>query len=110
MPRRARIDAPGALHHVICRGIERRKIFREDSDRDDTKYLNRIFVVERGRYDELGLLMIVTMTLGLVLPIAAVWLLRPDRAGRRPLLRERLKPLKALTGCLRLHPPSPQEK
>jgi putative transposase len=35
MPRRARIDAPGALHHVICRGIERRKIFWEDSDRDD---------------------------------------------------------------------------
>ena len=35
MPRRARIDAPGALHHVICRGIERRKIFWEASDRDD---------------------------------------------------------------------------
>jgi REP element-mobilizing transposase RayT len=35
MPRRARIDAPGALHHVICRGIERRKIFWGDSDRDD---------------------------------------------------------------------------
>jgi REP element-mobilizing transposase RayT len=35
MPRRARIDAPGALHHVICRGIERRKIFWEDSDRED---------------------------------------------------------------------------
>jgi hypothetical protein len=30
MPRRARINAPGALHHVICRGIERRKIFFED--------------------------------------------------------------------------------
>ena len=27
MPRRARIDAPGALHHIIVRGIERRKIF-----------------------------------------------------------------------------------
>ena len=40
MPRRARIDAPGALHHVICRGIERRKIFREDSDRDD--FLKRL--------------------------------------------------------------------
>ena len=40
MPRRARIDAPGALHHVICRGIERRKIFWEDSDRDD--FLNRL--------------------------------------------------------------------
>jgi hypothetical protein len=28
MLRKARIDAPGALHHVIVRGIERRKIFR----------------------------------------------------------------------------------
>ncbi len=34
MPRRARIDASGALHHIICRGIERRKIFRDDADRD----------------------------------------------------------------------------
>jgi REP element-mobilizing transposase RayT len=33
MPRRARIDAAGALHHIICRGIERRKIFRDDVDR-----------------------------------------------------------------------------
>ena len=30
MPRKARIDAPGALHHVIIKGIERRKIFRSD--------------------------------------------------------------------------------
>jgi hypothetical protein len=28
MPRSARLDAPGAVHHVIIRGIERRKIFR----------------------------------------------------------------------------------
>lgn len=35
MPRQARIDAPGALHHIICRGIEQRKIFRDDTDRDD---------------------------------------------------------------------------
>ena len=35
MPRKARIDAPGALHHVIVRGIERRKIFLDDTDRDD---------------------------------------------------------------------------
>ncbi len=35
MPRRARIDAPGALHHVIIRGIERRKIFRSDYDRSN---------------------------------------------------------------------------
>jgi putative transposase len=35
MPRKARIDAPGALHHIICRGIEQRDIFRNDSDKDD---------------------------------------------------------------------------
>ena len=33
MPRKARIDAPGALHHIIVRGIERKKISRSDSDR-----------------------------------------------------------------------------
>ncbi len=32
MPRQSRIDAPGALHHIINRGIERRKIFREEED------------------------------------------------------------------------------
>ena len=35
MPRKARIDAPGAVHHIIMRGIERRKIFCSDSDRTD---------------------------------------------------------------------------
>ena len=34
MPRQARIDAPGAIHHIICRGIERCEIFRDDADRD----------------------------------------------------------------------------
>ena len=34
MPRQSRIDAPGALHHIICRGIERRRIFKDDQDRD----------------------------------------------------------------------------
>ena len=33
MPRKARIDAPGALHHIIIRGIEKRKIFEDDNDR-----------------------------------------------------------------------------
>ncbi len=40
MPRKARIDAPGALHHVICRGIERREIFKDDIDRND--FLDRL--------------------------------------------------------------------
>jgi putative transposase len=35
MPRLARLDAPGVLHHVMARGIERRKIFLDDVDRDD---------------------------------------------------------------------------
>ncbi|MDI6794202.1 MAG: hypothetical protein QME81_15295 [bacterium] len=30
------MDAPGALHHVIARGIERREIFRDKSDYHDT--------------------------------------------------------------------------
>lgn len=34
MPRQARIDAPGAVHHIIARGIERGEIFRDDQDRD----------------------------------------------------------------------------
>lgn len=35
MPRQARIDASGAVHHVIVRGIERRKIFLDDQDRSN---------------------------------------------------------------------------
>lgn len=33
MPRKARIDAPGAMHHIIVRGIEKRDIFKDNSDR-----------------------------------------------------------------------------
>lgn len=35
MPRHARLDAPGTLHHVMVRGIERTAIFRDDRDRGD---------------------------------------------------------------------------
>jgi len=40
MPRQSRIDAPGALHHVIIRGIERKAIFRGDTDR--AEFLKRV--------------------------------------------------------------------
>ena len=40
MPRQARIDAPGALHHIIVRRIERRKIFQDDPDRN--RFVNRL--------------------------------------------------------------------
>ena len=35
MPRQPRLDAPGALHHIIGRGIDRTSIFRTDQDRED---------------------------------------------------------------------------
>jgi REP element-mobilizing transposase RayT len=40
MPRKARIDAPGALHHIIVRGIEKRTIFNDDLDRNN--FLDRL--------------------------------------------------------------------
>ena len=35
MPRGPRLDAPGTLHHVMLRGIERRRIVDNDTDRED---------------------------------------------------------------------------
>jgi hypothetical protein len=43
MVRQARLDVPGALHHIIGRGIERGGIFQDDVDREtfvDTKSLS----------------------------------------------------------------------
>jgi hypothetical protein len=35
MPRQARLDSPGTLHHVIVRGIEKRRIVDDRWDRDN---------------------------------------------------------------------------
>ena len=43
MPRKARIDAPGALQHIIIRGIERKAIFKDDSDREN--FLDRLSAI-----------------------------------------------------------------
>jgi len=40
MPRRARLDAPGTLHHVIVRGIEKRRIV--DDRRDRGNFVSRL--------------------------------------------------------------------
>jgi len=40
MPKKARIDAPGALHHIIIRGIERKVIFKDSQDYSN--FLNRL--------------------------------------------------------------------
>jgi len=47
-----------------------------------TKYLNRIFVIERGQYGELGVLMITVALISLIVPIVTVVLLNPSRAGK----------------------------
>jgi len=40
MPRKSRIDAPGFLHHIIARGIDRKNIFKDNKDRDS--FLERL--------------------------------------------------------------------
>ena len=46
MPRGPRLDAPGTLHHVMVRGIERAVIFRDDADRAD--FLARLAALAEG--------------------------------------------------------------
>lgn len=40
MPRQARLDVPGALHHIMLRGINKSSIFEDDQDR--TLFLDRL--------------------------------------------------------------------
>lgn len=44
MPRQSRIDTPGALHHIMARGIEGGNIFRNDDERilGDDDFVSRI--------------------------------------------------------------------
>lgn len=42
MPRHARIDFPGAVHHVYARGIEKRDVFLDEQDRHELRH--RIFI------------------------------------------------------------------
>jgi len=47
MPRSARLDAPGVLHHVIGRGMEGRKIFLNHQDQND--FLSRLATLAQER-------------------------------------------------------------
>ena len=47
-----------------------------------TKYLNKIFIIERGQYGELGMLMISVAMIGLIIPVATVLLFNPDHGIR----------------------------
>ena len=74
MPRGPRLDAPGVLHHVMVRGIERRPIFRDDQDRRD--FVARLAALTDAQAWEVY-----------------AWALLPNhlhllvRTGRRPLAR-----------------------
>jgi len=74
MPRGPRLDAPGTLHHVVGRGLDRQRIFRDDRDRDD-------FVRRLARLAKDGVFMVYA------------WALLPNhfhllvRTGSRPLAR-----------------------
>lgn len=50
MPRQARLDVPGALHHIMVRGINKSAIFDDDQDRQ--KFLERLGenIVKATRY------------------------------------------------------------
>ena len=65
MPRRARLDAPGTLHHVMVRGIERRRIVNDVADRKN--------FVER-----LGELSTGTKKFNSIRPLSMVWSWRFD--------------------------------
>jgi len=90
MPRQARLDAPGTLHHVMVRGIERRTIFRDAADRED-------FLARLAR--------LVTDT-GLAV---YAWALLPNhahlllRTGRRPLPRVMRSLLTGYAGAFNRH-------
>ena len=72
MPRQPRLDASGALHHVMGRGIEKVRIFKQDSDRED-------FVVRLAGLCREGYIMVLA------------WSLMPNhfhllvRTGRQPI-------------------------
>lgn len=48
-----------------------------------TQYLNYIFVIERGQYGALGMLMVTVLLLGLVAPILTVMIFNPARLKNR---------------------------
>lgn len=43
MPRGPRLDTPGAVHHVMVRGIEGRSVFSDDRDRQD--WVDRLAII-----------------------------------------------------------------
>ena len=51
MPRKSRIDAAGALHHVIARGIDRGKIFQDPTDKRN--FIDQLEGIAIGKREDL---------------------------------------------------------
>jgi putative transposase len=87
MPRGPRLDAPGGLHHVRARGLDRQSNFREDPGGDD-------FVRRLARLAEAGAL------------VVSAWALPPNhchllvRTTRKPLPRARRSLLPGYAGAV----------
>ena len=80
MPRAARLDVPGILHHVIIRGIEGRDIFIDNKDRQS--FLKRLSeLLPESNTDCLA---------WALMPNHAHLLLRPMRTKLAPLMRRLL--------------------
>ncbi len=77
MPRQARLDSPGTLHHVIIRGLERGAIVRDDVDR-------AAFVTRLGDVSRTTGTAIYAWAL---LPNHAHFLLRSGPSGLPPFMR-----------------------
>ena len=51
MPRQARLDAPGTLHHVMIRGIEGSLVFKDDQDRQD--FISRMGILAQETWTKI---------------------------------------------------------
>jgi len=80
MPRQARLDAPGTLHHVILRGMERGTIVTDDADR--TAFVARLGAVATATGT--------TVYAWALLPNHAHLLLRSGPQGLPPFMRRLL--------------------
>ncbi len=52
MPRGPRLDAPGTLHHVIIRGIEKGLIVRDEEDRRN--FISRMGTLAKETGENIG--------------------------------------------------------
>ena len=57
MPRQARLDAPGTLHHIMIRGIDGLQIFQDPADRQDLIFRIQGLVKTTGNRDLAWVLM-----------------------------------------------------